>query len=172
MFQKLILILLVVSCSTAKNAEQTPVAKAPVAPKEFSRGELILATQLLTKIFDQEMAPLECVPDTEEASLLLRTIRPRMEIVEDDIEAMLDNPKEVDDLVKSCESNCTCGYIDDILREHQVGLTKSQQKLINSKKSDKETKRCLNFIQSTFCGSELYKTLEVEKADFSFEEGV
>jgi hypothetical protein len=170
MFNKLFVIFFLASCSTAQRPA-APVAVRPKAePKEFSRGELILGTQLLTKIFDQEMAPLECVPDTEEASLLLRTIRPRMEVVEDDIEALLDDPKEVENLINTCDQNCTCGYIDDLLKEHEILLTKAQRKTIDKKKSDKELNRCLSYQQQTFCKSELYQTLEAEKADFSFEE--
>lgn len=171
MFHKLILILFITACSSVNKTENpTPVPAAP--PKEFSRGELILGTQLLTKIFDQEMAPLECVPDVDEASLLLRTIRPRMEVVQDDMEAMMDDPKEVSELIRTCDQNCTCGFVDELIREHLVNLTKVQRKQLNAKKTDKELNRCLNFVQSTFCQSELFKTLDKEKADFSFEEGI
>ncbi len=172
MFQKVLLILFLVSCSSPEKSvpKAVPVVKDNI--KEFSRGELILATQLLTKIFDGEMSPLECVPDRDEASLLLRTIHPRMEIVEDDIEAQLDRPGEVDELIKTCDQNCTCGHIDDLFREHQVQLSKNQKKILNAKKNDKELNKCLNYEQTTFCQGELYKTLEKEKADFSFEEGI
>lgn len=172
MFIHLFLALFIASCSSVKKTETTPVetTRKEVTPKEFSRGELILATELLTKVFDEEMAPLACVPDTEEASLLLRTIRPRMEVVQDDLEAMLDNPKEIDDLIKNCKENCTCHYVDELLREHQVTLTKHQKKLMNAVKTEKEQGRCLSFIQETFCQSELFKTLDAEKSDFSFEE--
>lgn len=172
MFQKLILLLLITACSSANKTDNKTTATAPVAPKEFSRGELILGTELLTKIFDQEMAPLECVPDVDEASLLLRTIRPRMEVVQDDMEAMMDDPKDVDNLIKTCDQNCTCGYVDELMREHLVNLSKSQRKMLNTKKSEKELNRCLNYVQSTFCQSELFKTLDAEKGDFSFEEGI
>ena len=171
MYKTLILIFLVTGCSSAP---KPPAAEAPVEklqPKEFSRGELILGTELLTKIFDQEMAPLECVPTVDEASLLLRTIHPRMDIVQDDMEAMLDDQKEVADLIKTCDQNCTCGYVDELLREHLVHLTKAQRIMLNKKKDEKALNKCLNFVQSTFCQGELYKTLELEKADFSFEEG-
>lgn len=171
MFKTLILIFMITACSTApKPAVVTTPAEKP-QPKEFSRGELILGTELLTKIFDQEMAPLECVPTVDEASLLLRTIHPRMDIVQDDMEAMLDDPKEVADLIKTCDQNCTCGYVDELLREHLVNLTKAQRAMMNKKKNEKALNKCLNFVQSTFCQGELYKTLESEKADFSFEEG-
>ena len=139
--------------------------------REFSRGEVIIATQLLTKIFDGEMGPLECVPDHDEASLLLRTIRPRMELVEDDIEAVLDQEAEVQKLINNCDQSCTCVYIDDLLREHLVTLTKTQRKTLNNKRTEKEINRCMSFVQSTFCQSDLYRALNSEKADFSFEEG-
>jgi len=169
MLKTLILLLLITACSTAKKADTNPVV-TPLPPKEFSRGELILGNQLLQKIFDKEMAPLECVPDTEEASLLLRTIRPRMDVVQDDMEAMLDNPEDVEELIKTCDQNCTCGFVDELIREHLVNLTKAQRKTLNLKKTNKEITRCLNYVQTTFCQSELYKTLDQEKADFSFEE--
>lgn len=170
MFKQLILILLVTACSTVKKTETAPPVVVQPQPREFSRGELILGTQLLTKIFDQEMAPLECVPDTDEASLLLRTIRPRMEIVQDDMEALLDDQKEVTDLVNTCDQNCTCGYVEELLREHQVTLSKKQKAILAQKKKDADPNRCLNYVQSTFCQGDLYKTLNQEKADFSFDE--
>lgn len=161
---KLILLLLVVSCAQVKAPEN------PAASKTFSKGEVIMATELLVKVFDQEMAPLKCVPDTEEASLLLRTIRPRMEVVEDDLEASLDNSKEVTELIASCDQNCTCQYLDDLFREHQVILGEKDKKNLALKNTEKELNRCMNFAQSTFCQSELYSELNKEKADFSFEE--
>ena len=165
----LILAFILVGCSTAK--KQEPVATTPAQPpKEFARGEVILATQLLTKIFDGVMAPLACVPDAEEAELLLRTIRPRMEVAQDDTEAMLDNPKDVDELIKTCTANCTCEYVDELLREHLVKLTPAQKKSLNAKKTEKELNRCMSYVQSTFCQSDLYKTLDEEKSDFTFEE--
>ena len=162
---------LLVGCSTAVKKETPTAPVQPAQPKEFSRGELILGTQLLTKIFDQEMAPLECVPDSEEAELLLRTIRPRMEVVQDDMEAMLDDPKDITEMIRTCDQNCTCGYVDELFRENQVSLNKTQRKNLAAKKTDKEINRCMNFVQTTFCSGELYKTLNVEKADFSFDEG-
>ncbi len=173
MLSKLTIILFVSSCSLLSPSQQevNSTTASPQSTKEFSRGELILGTELLAKIFDQEMAPLECVPDIDEASLLLRTIRPRMEVVEDDLQAMLDDPKEITTLIEQCEQNCTCEYIDELLREHQVKLDKKQQKAMLQKRSEKEINRCLNYVQSTFCKSDLFQTLDREKVDFSFEEG-
>jgi hypothetical protein len=158
------LIFLMMSCSQL----QTPAK--PHAPKEFSRGELIMGSQTLTRIFDGEMPPLECVPDNDEASLLLRTIQPRMDVVQDDLESLLDDPGEVDKLLNECDQNCTCPFIDDILREHQVVLKKEQKKTIEQKRSQKEMNRCMAFMQGTFCKSDLYQELNKEKEDFSFEE--
>lgn len=161
---KLFLLLIITSCSSV----QTP--QKPHAPKEFSRGEIILGSQLLNKIFDQEMAPLKCVPDIDEASLLLRTINPRMEIVQDDLEALLDNTEEVKRLITTCDQNCTCSFVDDLLREHLVVLDKKMRAELDKKKQQKDLASCLNYAQETFCGSDLYKELNLEKADFSFEE--
>jgi hypothetical protein len=167
----LMMLLLFTACATqAPKPPETVVAPTPIPAKEFAPGELILATQLLTKIFDKEMAPLSCVPDTDEASLLLRTIRPRMEVVQDDMEAALDDAKEVEQMVLGCEKSCICGNVDDLLREHLVVLSKKLRNTLNAKKTDKELNRCLNYVQSTFCQSELYQQLNIEKGDFSFEE--
>lgn len=166
----LLIIIFLISCSTNKKSNTSEVSPRKETPKEFSRGELILATDLLTKIFDEEMAPLSCVPDMEEASLLLRTIRPRMEMVQDDIEAMLDNQTNINELIRECKESCICYYVDELFREHQVGLTKTQKKMMLLRKSEKEQNRCMSFVKETFCQSDLHKTLNQEKADFSFEE--
>ena len=167
MFNKLMIIFLITACSTNKPSGQVKVENS--RPKEFSQGELILGKIMLEKIFDQEMAPLACVPDVDEAALLLRTIYPRLEIVQDDLIAKLDDPTEVQNLIKNCHLNCTCGHLDELLREHLVELTKAQRKAFNAKKSEKELNRCLNYIQSTFCKGELFQTLNQEKEDFSYE---
>ena len=161
---KIILLLILASCSMVEKPQ------APQVPKEFSRGEIILGTQLLTKIFDQEMAPIKCVPDIDEASLLLRTIHPRMEMVQDDLEAMLDDQTQVDELINNCEKNCTCHYLDELFREHLVVLDKKSRGTLDNKRKQKDLNSCLNYIKETFCEGELYKELNKEKADFSFEE--
>jgi hypothetical protein len=162
---------LLIGCSHTVKAPQKPVAaQASVVAREFSQGEVILATQYLTKIFDKEMQPSACVPNNDEASLLLRTIRPRMEVIEDDIEATFDDAKAVQKHLDECKKNCTCLYIDDLLREHLVPLTKKQRASLNDKRSPAELNRCFSYIQSTFCDSDLYKQLDAEKVDFSFSE--
>lgn len=164
----LIFFFLTYSCSSQQMPSTS--SKQDTAPvKEFSTGELIIASQLLSKIFDQEMATNHCIPTIDEASLLLRTLRPRMEIIEDDLEALLDNSKAVEDLVLNCDKNCTCEYTDELLREHQVTLSKKYKNILNAKKTEKEINRCLSYAQNTFCQSDLYKTLNDEKKDFSFE---
>jgi hypothetical protein len=147
--------------------------EAPSRPdqqKEFSQGEVVLGTQLLSKIYDQEMAPISCVPDLEEASLLLRTINPRMEVVQDNIEAMLDSKNEVRTLIESCDQNCTCSYIDDILKEHVVFLDADLRVTLNKKKKQKDLNSCLNYVKETFCSGELFKELSHEKSEFSYDE--
>ena len=152
-----------ISCSS------TVVKNAPPA-KEFSRGEIILANKLLDKIFEKQMAPIECVNDPDEAELLLRTLTPRLEVAQDDVEALLDGPTEIDTLIESCTADCTCGYIDELMKEHQVELTRKQRKSLLQKASEKELSRCLNYAQKTFCQSDLYKALNEEKKDFNYEE--
>jgi len=161
---KIILLILITACSSL----ETP--PKPQAAKEFAHGEIILSTQLLTKIFDQEMAPIKCVPDTDEASLLLRTIHPRMEVVQDDLEAMLDNESEIQTLIDKCDQSCTCPFLDELFREHLVVLNKQMRKMLDTKKKEKDLNACLNYAQQTFCEGELYKALNQEKADFSFDE--
>jgi hypothetical protein len=169
MSRTIFFLIFLVACSTAPKA---PTNESATETREFSRGEVILGPQLLTKIFDGEMGPLDCVPDNDEASLLLRTIRPRMELVEDDMEALLDQEKEVQKLIETCDQSCTCFYVDDLLREHLVNLSRTQRKILRPKLAEKEINRCMAFVQNTFCQSELYRALNSEKADFSFEEGV
>ena len=142
----------------------------PAQQKEFSQGEVIIGTQLLTKIYDQEMAPISCVPDLEEASLLLRTINPRMEAVQDNIEAMLDSKDDVRELIENCDENCTCAYIDDIIKEHVVFLDEDLRVTLNKKKKQKDLNSCLNYVKATFCTGELFKELSHETIEFSYDE--
>ena len=119
MSANVIILLFLVSCSMLESPKKDPL-------KEFSKGEVILATQLLTKIYDQEMAPIKCVPDLDEAALLSRTLNPRMEVVQDDLEAMLDTDSEIESLIETCDQNCTCSFIDDLFRENLVVLKKEK----------------------------------------------
>lgn len=157
------LLLFLISCSGIN-------VKAPVeVAKEFSPGEIILANQLLTKIFEKEMAPLACVESEESAGLYLRTLNPRMEMAQDDIEASLDDEVALEKLVSQCQNSCTCYYLDDLLREHQVNLSKKLSAKFNESKKKKSLNTCLNYVSETFCGSEMYKTLDQEKVDFTFD---
>jgi hypothetical protein len=157
-------IFLTISCSMIEKQS------SPYIPKEFSKGEVILATQLLSKIYDQEMAPLKCVKDLDEASLFTRTLNPRMEIVQDDLEAMLDNKEQLKELINECDKNCTCSFVDELLREHLVVLSKELRNALSVKNKQKDLNACLNFVQETFCKSELYLELNREKVDFTFDQ--
>jgi hypothetical protein len=167
MSSKIIFLILVMTLGACSMME---APTRPHAPREFSQGEVILATQLLSKIYDQEMAPLKCVPHAQEASLLLRTIHPRMEVVQDDLEASLDDTKAVTELINSCDQNCTCSFVDDLLREHLVTLSKADRANLDRKKNEKDLNKCLNYVQSTFCDSDIFKELNKEKVDFTFDE--
>lgn len=160
---KIISLLLIISCSTPSNR-----ASDRDALKDFSPRELITSSRLLTKIYDEEMKPLECVPDTDSAQLLLRTLRPRLEVVIDDIEVALDKNEEVASLVNNCQSDCTCEFIDDIFREHQITLSQTQSKKLQQGIRANE-KTCLSARAKIFCTSPLFQELEKEKVDFSFE---
>ncbi len=162
---KVILLFIICSCSMVKTPEQK-ISK----DNEFSQGEVLIANQLLTKIYDGEMATLECVPDREESGLLLRTINPRMDMIQDDLEALLDDPKEINKLIDSCEKDCSCGLVDELIREHLVTLDKKQKAKLEAKRKEKDLKTCLNYAKETFCTSELFKVLNKEKVDFTYEE--
>jgi hypothetical protein len=169
----ILFVFILTTCSCSSNSLTSKKVSPPQqleSSKHFSDGEVILPYELLNKIFDQEMAPLECVPNSEEAGLLLRTLRPRMELIEDDMEASLDDDEKVRQLISSCQDNCICSYVEDLLKEHQVDLPLSLKKSLHRKNSPKDISRCLNFARTTFCQSELYKELNKEKVDFSFEE--
>ncbi len=168
-FKLIISLFFVFSCSFLPQSQENTSTLESGPRQDFPRGELYLVTEILAKIYDREMTPLVCIPDRGEAELFLRTIRPRMEQVYDDTEAKLDLPEEVENLISTCDQDCTCGLVDDLIREHQVKLSKAQQKTLNHKVSEKEINRCLGFTQSTFCQSELYQILNKEKVDFSFE---
>jgi hypothetical protein len=116
------------------------------------------------------MAPIKCVPDLDEASLLLRTLSPRMGVVQDDLEAMLDTETEIAGLIASCDQNCTCSFIDDLFRENLVLLKKEPRLTLDKKKKQKDLNSCLNYAKETFCEGELYKELNREKVDFSYDE--
>ena len=152
------------SCSMMENPSGSP------PPREFSRGEVILSTQLLSKIYDQEMAPLKCIKGKDEAALFIRTLNPRMEVIQDDLEAMLDSKEQVTELINECDKNCTCSFIDDLLREHLVVLSKEMRKSLGAKNKQKDLNACLNYMRETFCESELFLELDKEKVDFTFDQ--
>lgn len=161
---KIISLVFILSCSTLSHKR----APDDGAPKDFSPRELITTSQMLTKIYDMQSPPLSCVLDEQAAELLLRTIRPRLEVVIDDIEAVLDRTSEVKSLVNNCENDCTCEFIDEIFREHQIPQTKVQIAAIKKGIAANE-KVCLQQRRKQFCESALFKELDKEKSDFSFE---
>lgn len=163
MFKIIITLFLIISCSSLKNQG----ASYPDAPKDFSPRELITTTALLTKIYDEQHPPLTCVPDADSSELLIRTLRPRLEVVIDDIEAVLDQDHEINSLVNNCQSDCTCEFLDEIFREHQLTLNKAQIKVLKKGISANE-KVCLPQRASTFCDGPLFKELDKEKEDFRF----
>lgn len=165
---KLISLLVLMACSTGQNLNQSKSVVDREALKDFSPRELITTTQMLTKIYDGDMKHLSCVPDQPEAELLLRTLRPRMEVVIDDIEALFDQDQEINSLVNNCKTDCTCEFIDELFREHQIALTKAQSKNITQGIAENK-KSCLSQRAKTFCSSTLKKELDKEKSDFSFE---
>lgn len=165
---KLIPLLVLLACSTGQNLNQSKTTVDREALKDFSPRELITTTQMLTKIYDGDMKHLSCVPDQAEAELLLRTLRPRMEVVIDDIEALFDQDQEINSLANNCSTDCTCEFIDELFREHQITLTKAQKKNINLGIAENK-KSCLSQRAKTFCSSALKKELDKEKSDFSFE---
>lgn len=133
------IIIILSSCSTLKSqntSNKHHISKEEV-PKDFNSAEVIQSSILLTKIYDKEISPLPCVPDTEEAAVLQRTLEPRFELAQDDFEASLDHVTEVDKLIEKCEFNCSCYYIDELIREHQVNLSRQSKKLLNDKKTSK-----------------------------------
>lgn len=162
---KLLMTLFFVACAQIK----TPPS-APVPPKNFPSADVIQATQLLTRIFDGEIKGIRCVPSAEEASLLLRTLRPRMEVVEDDLQAHLDHPSTIQQLLVSCQQQCTCQYVDELIRENNIVLSKKERGQLNTRISDKENKRCSTAFMQTFCQGELFQTLDNEKAEFTYDD--
>jgi hypothetical protein len=163
-FLKIFFIFILISCS-----QLTP-PQNPSHPKDFQAGEIINANELLTKIFEQQTATIDCVPSIDEASLLLRTLSPRMELVQDDFEALLDDEGKVTGLIKECDLHCTCGLIDDLIREHMVPLDKKLKRLLDHHIRNSTNRVCMNQFKEKFCQSDLYRTINQEKEDFTYQE--
>jgi hypothetical protein len=162
MFQKIIFLILITSCSH----------KAPFSTEEtanFSKGEVILSSSLLINIHDGLMPYLDCVPDRKEAELLLRVIRPRLDEVDITLDKKIANQSTREVLFSECTDNCTCAYLDQMLKENKTALFKEEKvqwnKIYNDFKSHREA-QCLSYIQSSFCESPLYSEIENEKSDF------
>jgi hypothetical protein len=164
MVLKILSIFTLISCSVL-----TP-PQNPSLSKDFQSGEVINSHQLLTKIFDRELPPIDCVPNIDEASLLLRTLSPRMELVQDDLEASLDDENKVAELLKECDLNCTCSFIDDLLREHMVPLDEKLKRLLVDKIKSNKNQACMTQLKEKFCQGDLYHTINQEKEDFTYQE--
>ena len=161
---KTLFIFTFISCS-----QLTP-PQNPSHPKDFQAGDIVNANQLLTEIFEQEIPPIDCVPTIDEASLLLRTLSPRMELVQDDFEALLDDESKVAGLIQECELNCTCGFIEDLFREHMVPLDKKLKRILDDKIRKDKNQACMTQVKAKFCLSDLYRTINLEKEDFTYQE--
>lgn len=161
MFQKIILLLLALSCAHNE--------KTSDGVSHFSRGEIILSTTLLMNIHDQLMPPLSCVPDQKEAEILLRVIRPRLDEVDIYLLEKLDSPQDREVLFNECMVNCTCLYLKQLIKENRTKLYAEEKKRLSTIVNDYKISRqaqCLSYIQQSFCETPLVQELESEKQDF------
>lgn len=161
MFQKIILLLLALSCAH-KDKTTNEVS-------HFSRGEIILSTTLLMNIHDQIMPPLSCVPTQKEAEVLLRVIRPRLDEVDIYLLAKLDSAPGREVLFNECMVNCTCLYLKQLIKENRTKLYTEEKKRLSTIVKDYKLSRqaqCLSYIQQSFCETPLIQELENEKQDF------
>jgi hypothetical protein len=163
----LLLLLFIMACTT--QVSPTKKRDAQAESKEFSASEIIISHTLIEKIFDKQMPPLACIEDVSEAELFLRTLTPRMEMVEDEIMATFDEPKRVEEILKTCEKECTCSFIMDLLKENEVSLSKKIKNDLSPVKLEKQLNKCLSFYSTSFCQSEIYQQLEIEKDEFNYE---
>jgi hypothetical protein len=147
-------------------AHQKPINKGQAS----TSAEIILANQLLERIYSQESSPLECIADIDDASLLQRTLSPLLETAQDEFEASLDNDSTLNQLVTNCELECTCLYLNDLIKEHQVILQKETNKILLKKLKSKKTLECTKEFSENFCKSKLFEKLNQEKNQFTYEE--
>lgn len=165
--KKIALLFLLVSC-----AHKSPHSEGEDSPA-FSKGEVILSTILLINIHDGLMPASTCVADRAEAELFLRVIRPRMDEVDLYLTKELDSPVGRKKLFSECLDNCTCGYLNNMLKDNKTPLgveeKKEWRKTIKEFKTHRES-LCLGYIQQSFCQSALMNDLENEKEDFMVPE--
>ncbi len=163
MFKKIVLLLLIASCSHITETSN------PSGSSHFSKGELILTSQLLLNIHDGVMPPLDCVQDREEAEILLRAIHPRMDEVEIYLDKNLQDTNLRGKLLSECSENCTCAYIGQLIKDNNISMSEVEKndwaKILGLYKKEREN-QCLSFIQSSYCQSALQTDLDNEKEDF------
>lgn len=87
------------------------VKKEPSSSVNFADSDIILAHDLLDKIYSKELPPIECISDSEEASLYQRALGPVFERIQDEFEATLADEKKLQTLLNQCEKDCTCHYL-------------------------------------------------------------
>jgi len=145
--------------------------KKPINQEQaLTSAEIILANQLLEKIYSQESPLLECIDDVEDASLLQRTLNPLLETAQDEFEASLDDDSSLNRLVTNCDVDCTCSYLNDLIKEHQVILQKETSKALLKKMKSKNMFECTKKFSENFCKSKLFEKLDQEKNQFTYEE--
>jgi hypothetical protein len=133
-------------------------------------NQVIQSNTLLTKIYEGEIKPLGCIEDKEEAELFLRTLASRFDIVSDDYQSRLDDQDEIKKLINNCESNCTCDFLEELLKENEIDLTPAQSAQFKKIKFKKMTEACTAQIEESFCQSQLFRELEKEKDLFKYDE--
>ena len=132
--------------------------------------KVIQSNTLLTKIYEGEIKPLSCVEDKEEAELFLRTLASRFDNVSDDYQSKLDDQDEIKNLINNCESNCTCDFLEELLKENEIDLTPAQSAQFKKIKLKKVTEVCSAQIEELFCQSQLFRELDKEKDLFKYDE--
>lgn len=162
MFQKIILLILLVSCT---HNRPSPIKEG----SGYASGEIILSSMLLINIHDGVMPPLECVGGQKDAEILLRVIRPRMEEIDARLDKQLNASQTRLSTLKNCLGNCSCHYLEQTIRDSKLALTKNEKsewsQILKEYKSEREA-QCLSYIQQSFCGSPLQLELDNEKGDF------
>lgn len=133
-------------------------------------NQVIQSNTLLTKIYEGEIKPLRCIEDKEEAELFLRALASRFDTVSDDYQSKLDNQDEIKNLINNCESNCTCDFLEELLKENEIDLTPAQSAQFKKIKIKKVTETCTAQIEELFCQSQLFRELDKEKDLFKYDE--
>ena len=164
MGKSLMCILLFISVSCTHQSRQAPT---PSPLNEMQN--IILANELLTKIYEGVLSPNKCIVDKEEAELLLKTLGPKFEEVVDQYQAKLDDDTEIENFVKSCGATCTCHFIQELFTQNEIKISKKLNTEIKTQISGQVFKACLVNYQLNFCQSELYLNLEKEKESFKLD---